>query len=641
MDSLQVTLIYKSYDDKLFYTTDTDANKTEITHWRSFISGKNQLDPAKIAANGIAVLEGKYEENKKGKLKLKIAAIEYSGVKYIRATNTSTKTLPFHVAMAPYNFVPVNDKVIAYENDATHERYAANCHTGYITLNFETKTPVFIRGKGNKNLLVDGKPILPGSSIRGMVRNLVEITSWSQMRFVNNRRLFFRSFDSTNLQSNYIRIHEGIKAGFLYYRQHDESFFIKEAVEFPEKIDRAGKDFTISRTDKAYIVTPGFFKNRESLSPSWKFTVEYQPDSQFELSEEDVERYLSDEDRNIGDGVKLIHLAKKDSRFTISGVPVFFIVQETGILFGHTNFFRVPYNHPIGRHIPGFGAEQKDLAVSIFGIDHGQAGKVSFEDAICTENEGFFLLEQETSLKILNGPKPTTFQHYIEQPNGYETEKKNLKNWDDMHSVIRGFKQYWHRNTSDDSQDEHSWNLGMVEEGKVYPKPIIPLKRGIHFTSKIHFNNLSSIELGALLFVLDLPGEQFCHKIGLGKPLGLGSIKTKPELTITNREERYQKLFAGDGAFFKSEQDGDISSFKTNFEKFIKEALGMQTTGSKNKSIWQTDRLAELLAMLNFSHAGDDGWNEATRYLEIEHPDNKNEYRNRPVLPKPSQIIKQ
>lgn len=64
---------------------------------------------------------------------------------------------------------------------------------------------------------------------------------------------------------------------------------------------------------------------------------------------------------------------------------------------------------------------------------------------------------------------------------------------------------------------------------------IKPIKRNIKFKSRIRFENLTKEELGALLFVLDLP-ENHYHKIGMGKPLGLGSIEIKPSLFIVDRK---------------------------------------------------------------------------------------------------------
>ncbi len=65
------------------------------------------------------------------------------------------------------------------------------------------------------------------------------------------------------------------------------------------------------------------------------------------------------------------------------------------------------------------------------------------------------------------------------------------------------------------------------------------LARGQDFVFDIAFDNLSTHELGLLLFALK-PSPAFRHKLGLGKPIGLGSVEVKPEaLHIVDRRRRY------------------------------------------------------------------------------------------------------
>jgi RAMP superfamily len=55
----------------------------------------------------------------------------------------------------------------------------------------------------------------------------------------------------------------------------------------------------------------------------------------------------------------------------------------------------------------------------------------------------------------------------------------------------------------------------------------------------VDFENLSQTELELLCFVIK-PFEGFEHRIGLGKPIGLGSIEIKPlALGLVNRQQRY------------------------------------------------------------------------------------------------------
>jgi len=62
------------------------------------------------------------------------------------------------------------------------------------------------------------------------------------------------------------------------------------------------------------------------------------------------------------------------------------------------------------------------------------------------------------------------------------------------------------------------------------------VREGVTFSFSIHVTNLSHVELGALLWLLDLdrwePGHKHFHRLGGGKPLGFGSVR----MTVTNCE---------------------------------------------------------------------------------------------------------
>lgn len=52
------------------------------------------------------------------------------------------------------------------------------------------------------------------------------------------------------------------------------------------------------------------------------------------------------------------------------------------------------------------------------------------------------------------------------------------------------------------------------------------LEAGNTFTFTVHFENLAPVELGALLWSLELE-ENWLHRLGLAKPLGFGSVKVE------------------------------------------------------------------------------------------------------------------
>ena len=47
--------------------------------------------------------------------------------------------------MAPYNFIPLNEKVVEAENIPDFDKYHDNMYTGYIDLKIKTLTPLYIR----------------------------------------------------------------------------------------------------------------------------------------------------------------------------------------------------------------------------------------------------------------------------------------------------------------------------------------------------------------------------------------------------------------------------------------------------------------------------------------------------------------
>lgn len=49
------------------------------------------------------------------------------------------------------------------------------------------------------------------------------------------------------------------------------------------------------------------------------------------------------------------------------------------------------------------------------------------------------------------------------------------------------------------------------------------VNKGVEFSFTVQITDLDEIELGALVWLLDLPGRRF-HRLGLGKPLGFGSV---------------------------------------------------------------------------------------------------------------------
>lgn len=649
---------------------------------------------------------------------------------------------PQKYAQAPYNFVPVNSKVVKAKNQESgivisessdgqlkypeipsFDRYHEGLYTGHIDLNIEALSPLYIRDAYNKDeekRVVEAKaggdkwenpdffspggiPKIPGSSLRGMVRNLVEIVSYSQMEFYENKRFYYRKVANQGRYQNLMiegsnnskdGLRPAIKAGWLkkekgkYYiyplekqqiyrinatlsgsswkvlmENNEGEVHTKELAKFDfypisfmpaeERVyhHRNGniklryalihnnsfeldhkKAESDNRYKKGYLVLSGSMGSNKHMHPVIHCPENAESDmDRVEINHDIIESYKGDISRE--PKADLIKMLEKYP----GGVPCFYLEVEKKIKsIGHTPFFRLAYDKKVMDHIPPENRDFKgiDLARAIFGDTDKFAGRVFFEDAKIMKNTGQYNV---LSPKILSTPKPTTVQHYLEPAEG-----RDLADWNDD-TNIRGHKLYWHRKPSDDDDDYRSACSWQETGQPIYDSQhtvISALKPGATFSGRIRFENLSDIELGALLFVLDLP-ESYAHKIGMGKPLGLGSIKIQPTLVLSNRKERYQILFDNNRWYLPEGQRKEMQCFKNKFAGHMLCQLGKTDIGDPDKTYWywQYNRIKDLGTMLDTSHAELETWTIDTEYMRIIPEQKINDFKERRVLPVPQQVV--
>lgn len=85
----------------------------------------------------------------------------------------------------------------------------------------------------------------------------------------------------------------------------------------------------------------------------------------------------------------------------------------------------------------------------------------------------------------------------------------------------------------------HSQNTEPLEG----PQEVYSVPPNEEFKFKIRFTNLSDYELGMLLFALTLDNGMY-HKLGYGKPIGLGSVKIEPKQLLKFRSDYYKNFEA-------------------------------------------------------------------------------------------------
>ncbi len=660
-------------------------------------------------------------------------------------------------ARAPYNFIPLPDTlVLAPEALPAHDRYNEQNLTGHIECELETVSPTYIRGMltpaeydefGEKRSdeLSDSekqkragffsvestrqKPAIPGSSIRGMIRNLMEIITCSRMRWVGHLPTFtFRAVAAQMndpLREPYRSVIGPLSANVLagYLFKEGDEWKIKPALT-PQQIGLPGEEAFLKVKERiinandlpgyiylndskykpqihqvnfdlevkgnargkfpfvtriaaiekgnlpytGWLVCSGNMKEaakqkRDRPSPRRSHVIVLQADDKAEplkIREQTIQDYLNGMTTYQREMLQAWSGEKCDEFGCLNdGSPVFFIAEENEVTYlGHSPNFRIPARL-FGTEraavppdfIPEFLRSGKvpDFTEAIFGwVDDKTgpekqcAGRVFFSDAhLKQEGEDFWLKKQPVIPHTLGTPKCTTFQHYLVQDANaghYPDKKETLAHYGtpQNETLLRGFKLYWHRGETPDIEAS-----AKEREHKNQLTQIIPLKKGIKFQFTIHFENLSHIELGALWWALTLPGKpgkQHCHKLGMGKPLGMGSIKLTPHLFIGGRcgkEGRYGCLFSGSD-WARAENPADGSAFLETFEQQMLVNIGL----SEFKNLAQSDRISMLLTMLEWRD-GTPEWMDATRYMLLEAGDMKiNEYKERPVLPDPDIVVK-
>jgi CRISPR-associated protein (TIGR03986 family) len=635
-------------------------------------------------------------------------------------------------AHAPYNFVPLPEKAVTVDESEIPSHDTYEHMTGYIECTLTIETPTYTRCAMNPEFfhqwadkadkitqndqareehakffhLDDAeRPVIPGSSLRGMVRTLVEIAGYGKMQWVTNEQLVFRAvgdpsslgdfyrsrflgpnktnppdmhfdYPSRRVRGGYLRItHNGYAIqpakefegeSFIHVEYSDANpithgrqgrqlvhdIFVKPARRKTSHRGRRGGgvlklDLAIAPQvsqqsrgglQKAKLVESGHMRGRHAKH--WHCAI-YEPDSSAKLipiPDSVWELYVQDRELTRGIPTRKIQH---------DGDPLFYLVddQDQLVFFGPTVMFRVPYENSPSDWIPRSVKKETsiDLAEAIFGYISkeksitSRSGRVYFGDAVCEQNQkSVWLPERFVTPQILASPKPTSFQHYLVQDRskGHDPDdKRSLAHYDvsEDETVIRGHKLYWHKHgdlATDDFVEGEQINWSTDTQHT----QIKPVRAGVTLRFRIYFENLREWELGALLWVLTLPGEPgkaYRHKIGMGKPLGLGSVKISPSLRLSNRQSRYQRLFDGDHWHAAESPNSGVERFIKAFADYVLERMDPQER-DEAQALKDLRRIRMLLKMME--RPGPDS--QKTEYMT----DLREFSRERKVLPTPLKV---
>lgn len=498
---------------------------------------------------------------------------------------------------APYNFVPLNKKVVSpyWEPYISHDVPFEDSESGELEITITAASPIFVKngmGKDDEKAHYDGdgkqiKPyrfsqdengnfFIPGSSVKGMIRSVLEVMSFGHMgRKINDIRYSVRDFSNSDIY-NPSEISREVKCGWL--RQNGDRFELEgggpvrriKHVEI-EKAFRI-KNFSNTGKDKSAKAkhhklpepTPSIlfstFRNKNGVEIctidsegdfSGRIVVTGQPsdkkNKEFVFVEtgawEDVpsdvvKNFLFayyDHDRS---------QQSEDWKFwktKLSNgekIPVFYRryahnkeIKDMGLAM----LYKIVYRNSILELVEEHQGEVKcDISEVIFGHikqkDKGNIlkGRIHVGHAYSTNMPQ---AQEGSEFKgVLSSPKATYYPNYIHQAGArkYSTyhDKANLSGW----------KRY----------PVHSEGVQVNERPDRSTEKIltrfIPLKEGATFKLKLRYHSLKKIELGALLSALTFHNtERTFHSIGMAKPLGYGKVKI--ELSGIENIPEYMKAF--------------------------------------------------------------------------------------------------
>lgn len=596
----------------------------------------------------------------------------------------------------PYHFVPAVDEERPDDlpkedfplksNHVRHDRYVDGSYSGRVICRLTTETPTFIGATRTREatdqtpaevapFLLNGKPAIPASSLRGLISSIAEAASNSALRVLENRAFSFRqtmddkppsaigmvvvengNFHLRPLTLPTLRVRTGMPAKLpSEYKGVFQEPNLK--VYVGNRYEPTGKPTILDATFpfETFSVERPIYYGLKLRKRSWSGTLEFPDDdkqyrrnnqyllSQWPLVREDprlwneipdneksqytrgimrvlgcagrdipkpkkheifipypvaaeqwpsipilksaVDRFHELADERTDETSKSPELLPYEPRGTKrnpdkskksfrlkEGDLVFFKPTDDGKAVDEIAFSSIWRGRVEGKWKSGidaaraadfFGEIDPDLtpfdhlrqkitlAEQLFGFVEDEkaddkksalalAGRVYFSHAQTSAGKECFL--PAVTLRILDSPKPPSpalYFKYREGRNEYITKRE--LNLDDH--VPQGRKLYLHHRPQDIQQE--SWRTHNNERNKQKVKVTL-IKPQTVFYFHVDFDNLSPREIGLLLYALK-PTAEFRHKLGMGKPLGLGAVNIEPVgLFRINRQTRYsaEGLFA-------------------------------------------------------------------------------------------------
>lgn len=529
----------------------------------------------------------------------------------------------------PYTFVPIEDKEPErmpfiyrsglfgsdFQQQEEEERIS-----GYIECRLSVKTPLFIpntskafeilkKGKGcyfyeffsYEDLSVMGDedkmkeehdkiddyprrapmyPRIPGSEIRGAVRNIYEQLTNSCLCVIDEKNLpYWRTsaakkpgilnvttgelYEAERLMLNTGKTSFGKRVPSSFYDTGSKVFVVKGKKQYITSRDFKTGTYAvdnISTTPKPgfeegyVLIGEGFVKKHHDSVLIFRYGSGKKI-SIAKLSGNDIQRFEAVMDSYIElakcgiqhKKYKDVYERKKKGNVSDPHLPVFYSSVKDR-KSGKTIYYLSPsmitkeiFQKTISKileenqhkHHPCDGRDGWCPACRLFG-KVGQSGRdsmavasrIRFSDSTVIENAVF---EQPSFLPILGTPKYSATEFYLQKPNGadmwnydYYTSGRSRTVYE---AKLKGRKVYWiGKAKSLDCEEGRGNNTdALINKYKLNMTSKVRRLKAGECRFKVYFDDISKEELSCLLFCLDLKTGAF-QRLGRGKPYGMGAV---------------------------------------------------------------------------------------------------------------------
>lgn len=523
-------------------------------------------------------------------------------------------------AHAPYNFVPFSNRImVRYQSPdelPPHDVWDPALKSGEIHVTLEAQTPVLVsdgRERNNARFFkgADGTYQIPGSTVRGLLRQTMQILGLGHIRVkedMEDYQIFFRNvagrsnsigkalkdyyagsvmkIRTERVNGKNISNPEAVCSGYLHRKAG--TYYIQPTVSPVLRVSRKHKDvaqfedltaksFPVSYRDNGQTV----LELSKEVHPEWRQgtmlctgrPVGRVPNGLYLFPEEDLQA----ESIPISEADVLSYQADWENRKNVlkpkefwalpregEAKPVFFLRYDGHTYFGMTKMLRVGCRYPLSHGLPPRHREYTQQSELVLDYPHAMLGYAGKNCAYRSRvSVGDFRLEGPGQVlpgikTVLGGPKASFYPTYVAEGKNYNQEDFRL----------RGHKLYWHK--------EEAKADAPANGNERVATTLYPLDKGSVFHGVIRYRNLHPDELGLLLWCIRLEPGCF-HGIGMGKPYGFGRIKaTIRRLVEWDAEALYCPEGLAGTAGEPSNPEDAVETYIRTYDRYVSAALNLK-----------------------------------------------------------------